>query len=90
MRTPTREQILEAIAAAHQTTCAVPGCERDATTKGLCPAHYQRSKTGGVRPEQPLRIAQYPPGALCVDCQERAPRVRWLCYRCYRRRRERL
>jgi hypothetical protein len=37
-------------------TCAVPGCLRTTTAKGLCQAHYQRhQKTGDVQADVPVR-----------------------------------
>jgi hypothetical protein len=35
--------------------CTVAGCLRPAKARGLCDAHYNRSKHAGLKPERPIR-----------------------------------
>lgn len=65
--------------------CAVEPCDRVATTRGLCTAHYQRwNRYGDVRPHDPIGGTPRPVRCTARAC-ERPTASRGLCEAHYRR-----
>jgi len=66
--------------------CLVPGCGRDARTRGWCRMHYRRWLKNGHPGEPTPRIVHQKRDPVCTepDC-DRPHDARGYCKRCYKR-----